>query len=376
MLVLIKHKILELDPQCKLKQREIIRHGTHPFRRYGRVISRCLTLLWKSACDHPDVLEFISMSALKHKVAAWRVQFPGMAWLFAELDLVEMFPNIDRPSVPIAPIFFFDSLCNSKGLCPRNTRFWIHKGGVKTLDHVACNGSKTGYYKLGFVDILHYVFWDLLFNDMFVSCSSVFRQTCGIAIGGSSSAQFSSLVVAYKERVLKDKNLPPMVRYRDNFLVLLLTSLAHTDPHVTVQRVADTLHETLGMELTVECISGVLPFLEANLFVSSSHDVEISVKPPVFHCGPGASHPASHQRMLDHFSPNTPPMLASFVPNQVLKAMHYAFGSEIIFFNICCLMLLLTSKQYPASWWKPTILAKCDAVGYGDLARSALRFYA
>ena len=81
-----------------------------------------------------------------------------MAWLFAELDLVEMFPHIDRPSVPIALVFFFDSLCNSKGLCPRNTRFWIHKGGVKTLDHVACNGSKTGYYKLGFVDILHYVF--------------------------------------------------------------------------------------------------------------------------------------------------------------------------------------------------------------------------
>ena len=95
----------------------------------------------------------------------------------------------------------------------------------------------------------------------------------------------------------------------------------------------------------MECISGVLDFLEANLFVSSSRDVEISVKPPVFHCSPGASHPASQQRMLDHFSPNTPPMLASFVPNQVLKAMHYAFGSEIIFFNICCLMLLLTSNS-------------------------------
>ena len=50
-----------------------------------------------------------------------------------------------------------------------------------------------------------------------------------------------------------------MVRYRDNFLVLLLTSLAHTDPQATVQHIADTLHETLGMELTVECISSVLP---------------------------------------------------------------------------------------------------------------------
>ena len=143
-----------------------------------------------------------------------------------------------------------------------------------------------------------------------------------------------------------------------------------------MQQIADTLHETLGMELTVECISGVLPFLEANLFVSSSHNVEISVKLPVFHCGPGASHPASQQRMLDHFSPNTPPMLASFVPNQVLKAMHYAFGSQIVFFNISCLILLLVRKQYPSSWWKPIVLAKCEAVGYGHLAHSALRFYA
>ena len=99
MLVLIKHKILELDPDCKFKQREIIRHGTHPFRRYGRVISRCRTLLWKSACDHPDVLGFISMSTLKHKVEAWRVQFPGMAWLFAELDLMEINVPAHRPPV-------------------------------------------------------------------------------------------------------------------------------------------------------------------------------------------------------------------------------------------------------------------------------------
>ena len=226
------------------------------------------------------------------------------------------------------------------------------------------------------MDILHYVFWDLLCNDMFVSCSSVFRQTCGIAIDGSSSAQFSSLVVAYEERILKEKDLPPMVRYRDSFLVLLLTRVAHTNPDITVQNIAPYLHETLGMELTVDCISNVLPFLEANLFISSSGKVEISVKPPVFDCGPGASNPASHQLMLDRFSRNTPPMLASFVPNQVLKALHYAFGSETVFFSICCLILLMGRKQYPSTWWKPVVLAKCEAVGYGHLAHSALRFYA
>ena len=89
----------------------------------------------------PDVLEFISMSALKNKVEAWRLRFPGMAWLFAELELVEIFSHIDRLSLPVALVFFLDFLCNSKGLCPHSTRFSIHKGGVKTFDHVACNGS-------------------------------------------------------------------------------------------------------------------------------------------------------------------------------------------------------------------------------------------
>ena len=164
-------------------------------------------------------------------------------------------------------------------------------------------GRETGYYKLGFVDILHYVFWDLLFNDMFVSCSSVFRQKCGIAIDGSSSAQMLSLVVAYEERILKEKDLPPIVRYRDNCLVLLLTPLAHTNPDITVQKIADTVHDTVGMELTVDCMSNFLLFLEANLFVSSSGNVEISVKPTSISLGPGCLSPRLASANVRSFQP-------------------------------------------------------------------------
>ena len=57
MLILIKHKIKELEDACVFKQREVIRHGSHPFRGYGRLMSRCLSLIRKSACSHPSVLE-------------------------------------------------------------------------------------------------------------------------------------------------------------------------------------------------------------------------------------------------------------------------------------------------------------------------------
>ena len=124
--------------------------------------------------------------------------------------------------------------------------------------------------------------------------------------------------------------MPPMIRYRDNFLVLLLKHMSHLQPESIVQGVSDALSEVLGMNLTVEGVSTALPFLEANLFVSSSGTAEMSVKPPTFATHPGDSHPPSHRRMLDAFSPNTQSMLSSFVPNQVLKAFHYAFGLETV----------------------------------------------
>ena len=116
------------------------------------------------------------MYELKDKVRQWRSSYLGSAWLFAELDVVEMFPNIDRPSVPLALVYFFTHLCDTRGLKVNTARFSIHKGGVKALDHVACGGLQQGFYKLSFVDVMRYAFWDLLFHDLFVSCSSVFRH--------------------------------------------------------------------------------------------------------------------------------------------------------------------------------------------------------
>ena len=177
----------------------VIRHGSHPFRRYGRLMSRCFSLIWKSACSHPSVLEFISMQELRTVVGRWSAQYTGDCTTLAELDLVEMFPNVNRQSIPPALIFLFEHHCNTHNMRSQPTRFFIHKGGVKGLDSIAHDCPRPGVFKFSFQDVMHFVLWDLMFNDTFVMCSSVFIQSLGTAIGGSASAQYASLAVARQE---------------------------------------------------------------------------------------------------------------------------------------------------------------------------------
>ena len=89
---------------------------------------------------------------------------------------------------------------NSHSIREDRVKFFVHKGGVKGLDCIASDQSRPGFYKISFHHVLHFVFWDLMFNDTFVVCSSIFAQALGTAIGGSTSAQYASMVVAEKGR--------------------------------------------------------------------------------------------------------------------------------------------------------------------------------
>ena len=90
-----------------------------------------------------------------------------------------------------------------------------------------------------------------MFNDTFVMCWSIFAQALGTAIGGSTSAQYASMVVAKKEIDLNSSSLPPIVRYRDNFLVLVPQSfLQHTSVNECIAQVLGRLTETIRMNQT------------------------------------------------------------------------------------------------------------------------------
>ena len=102
-----------------------------------------------------------------------------------------------------------------------------------------------------------------MYNDTFVMCSSIFAQALGTAIGGSTSAQYASMVVGKKEIDLNSSSLPSIVRYRDNFLVLVLQSfLQHTSVNECIAQVLRRLTATIRMNLTLEALTPRLPFLE------------------------------------------------------------------------------------------------------------------
>ena len=103
--LLIKHKFQEAIPTERLKVREIMRHSSHIFKRYNRLIGRALTLLWKYAASQPQSIERVGMDSLRGFVDHLRcLNLPDPAW--GELDIEEMFPCLDRVQIPLAIQFF------------------------------------------------------------------------------------------------------------------------------------------------------------------------------------------------------------------------------------------------------------------------------
>ena len=84
------------------------------------------------------------------------------------------------------------------------------------------------------------------------------------------------------------------------------------------------------------------------------------MKRPVFQGYAGMSSPPSPARLLDVFSPNTPHMLRSLVPNFLKKAAHYwlpATGTSFAH-NVSITARTFLTKRYPACWWKACLYRK------------------
>ena len=114
--------------------------------------------------------------------------------------------------------FFFTQMA---GAAPNPAHaFLIHKGGLRQLDSFGAKTRDSAYWKISYTDVQQYLFFETRFDDVFVHMSLVFRQRLGVAIGGACSAQEASLVLMRKERALQSCPLPPVLRYRDNYLVL------------------------------------------------------------------------------------------------------------------------------------------------------------
>ena len=265
-------------------------------------------------------------------------------------------------------------LCDGKPNPHHDLGFKIHKAGVKQLDALARKSGDASFHFLTYNDLMCLLSWDTSFNDRFSHFSSMLAQTTGTPIGGSCSAQVACLTLLLLETKLRTlhPDFPPVLRYRDNFLVI--PDSPDSVSGYNIERVQQVLSEISGMELTVEGAGQSLDFLECTLSISEGIP-GVSLKQPVFSGYAGMSSPTSPAKLLDVFSPNTPRMLRSLVPNLVKKAAHYrlpATGTQFAH-NISTIARTFLAKGYPINWWKHSLLRKASSLDLQGPARAGIK---
>jgi hypothetical protein len=67
--LLVKYKSKE--HKATMKAREVLTQDKHPYRRLGKLIGGCLSLLWKEAIAVLDSKEIVAMSDILHPIRAW-----------------------------------------------------------------------------------------------------------------------------------------------------------------------------------------------------------------------------------------------------------------------------------------------------------------
>ena len=311
-------------------------------------------------------------------VERWRSQYqiagPTVEGAFGELDIEEMFPNIHRSEVPLATKMFYDEACARANTKPGELVFALHPGGLKKLDSLRKRRTRDPCICYSITDIYCMLVVELLINDEFVHCTSVFRQLLGLAIGGCLWAQGASLAVLRRERTLAQHDLPPMVRYRDNYLLLLLR--AQGDLYPLEEKLHDamsTLSSVIGMKLKIENLGPVIPFLEATLQFDPTGLPDLRMRTPVFLYEAGMSTRPCPVRMINAHYPSAKGMLRSYVPSVVLKCQSMGFSHAAFSENVYCFTLVCLHKNYPGEWWKPQLVCISDRYGLGAHARQGIQ---
>ena len=99
--LLIKCKSRE--HKAAVKAREVLTQDKHPFRRLGKLMSRCLSLLWKEAIGVLGAKEIVAMSDILRPIRHWLSNLtdppPEMEYCWVEFDIRETFPEIQREDV-------------------------------------------------------------------------------------------------------------------------------------------------------------------------------------------------------------------------------------------------------------------------------------
>jgi hypothetical protein len=268
-----------------------------------------------------------------------------------------MFPEIPRNEVTPAIQEIHDRICEVK-LTRKPINFFIAKNGDRKQDN-AKTGMAAAFHCLTLPDILSYVSWDLRFNTVFMSLSSVLCQLTGVPIGGSLSAQLASMVLISRE--IRARDVDPYFfgyhwsRYRDNFIFLCSVK---KQPTLSMEESTGLALETIrrrlaiffGMGTTLEQYGSSIGFLECQLGDPRGSD-PLSTKYHPDVAKPGDSAPPQRLKMIPAHAPNARNTMASLIPNHIKKCAHYRLSLGSARDNIERFVSLLQKMQYPTSWW-------------------------
>ena len=143
----------------------VVRHARHPLRPAARLMSRCLTLLWKHTVAQGDTIAIVGMAEINKVVQNFRDQ--GSKGVRIELDVKEMFPTLP-------PLYSRDDRFSHRqnrgggGTGSQIFFFHIHKGGLRSLDYLTGKAGGCTYWSFRLSDVEISLEYKLNPNDSFV----------------------------------------------------------------------------------------------------------------------------------------------------------------------------------------------------------------
>ena len=358
------------------KARIIFSHFAHPIKARGKIIGRALSLLLKTATAHMHCFEMVDIRDVKQyaeqvQTSLYNIRQSGEepqgigpgGFRLWELDVVEMFPRLDRQQVLEALKAIHKLVSEARKLRGKNPQcsFALHHYD-RRRDRMG-QGSARHFTNLKFDDILAYVEYELYSNDVFVAGTRVLRQRRGVAIGGTCSAQLACLYCMYQEhewykggyisyadsvsRWMHPRAVPLFpFRFRDN-----IVGVGGGD--VTLQAIHGYFSEVYSLELQMEGEGDTLRSLEAKLSIcQDTGTMGLRLKRRVE--GPTDVY-RSIIRYVDWYSTTARAVLQSLVPALVGKCVYYALSQEDVAANVRGVMRELLRKGYPESWWVPKL---------------------
>ena len=234
-------------------------------------------------------------------------------------------------------------------------------------------GSSEQFWNVSFTELMNFLQYEVCHNDLFVVGDTIYRQTRGVAIGGTTSAQLAciySMVCENRfysqpwptqaqtmQRFFHSKQVPMRpFRFRDN-----LVGISCNQPHLpNLQKFYEHLY---GLELQEEGIGSDLQTLESHLYIDKhTGDVTMGMKDKcqIF----SAQHPIMRQiRYPDWFAVNAKMTLRSLASALARKYVYYSTHITYTMHNIHRAEREFRYKGYPRAWWANSF--KMSLLKYG-----------